>query len=172
MGGRVPFSASPAEGSIGRGARLVLFDADGGSVAVRRRAQRERLLRMRPADPTVRARAARASAFPETGLHWEYVTGRESALLVRARDASDRHGARVDAGQLFARADRLRVVLVRDDDVDEIGWWLVGERSVVAVSPRVWGTDRLAGVTAARKHSQRALEALAGPVPPWGALAR
>lgn len=145
-----------------RGARLVLLHSD--EVSAGRRARRERVLAMRPIDPTVGRLAERSRAPHEPGVYWEYVRTDGIPLFARARDVSDEEEARWDAVRVFTGASALRILYVRDRESGQLSWWLADASEAVLVAPRLWPGAQQAAVV---RHAKRAFAALRVR-PPWG----
>ncbi|WP_167047071.1 hypothetical protein [Salinibacterium sp. ZJ454] len=161
---RHPVEDEPSVGDGAfRGARLILFGADGDQYAART-ARRERMLALAPVDQTEAAIAEPARASRVRGVYWEYLQADDSPLLLRARDLADDDEARWDASRVLAAVPELRVLYTRDRVSGQLGWWLAREGEVVLVAPRVWGTTERSAVV---RHARRALRALRTR-PPWG----
>jgi hypothetical protein len=146
--------------------RLVLFTPEHPHYTGRR-ARRERMLGLRPVDPTEAVAAPPPSGDP-TALHWEYLLPDDSSLLARARDVADADEARWDALRLFDGLSPLRIVYVRDREGSHVSWWLARGTEPVLVASRVWLTSQRGGAV---RSARRALAATRATAPAWGGYA-
>ena len=144
--------------------RLVVFSATEPMFAMRV-ARRAQLLAMLPVDPTETASAPPPrSASDESGAYWEYLQVDDRPLFIRARDLDDEDDARRDAHAVFTSSAVLSPVFVRDPRSGALAWWLVHDRRVVLVPPRVWLPTQRLTLTRHLRSARRALRAQ----PPWG----
>lgn len=153
---------STGDGTPPRGARLVLFTVADRQYAGRSK-RRERILAMRPVDPTETARPTPAGKIGGR-VFWEYLQADDDPEAVRTRDLPDEPAGRDDAARIFAAAKQLRIVYVRDPQTDQLAWWLVLGHEVVLVPARVWASTQR---TAVARDAKRARTAMA-TMPPWG----
>lgn len=149
---------------LSRESRLVLFPAADPSYGMRD-ARRAHLLAMIPVDPTENVSSvAPAPPGPRTGVYWEYLLADDRPLLVRAQDLDDEDDARGDARAAFEDPDAVRPVFVRDPRSGALAWWLVRDRRVLLVPPRVWPPTQRLALTRHLRAARRALRVQ----PPWG----